>query len=205
MSTCLRCNRTFYEVGELFDLKAGVVCDKCKANYKTKLPVKEFEGMKARYVYMYDDEKMSDLLSLKGMGIKEMSDALILPKTRRTLKRMYKDATFIYMPSNKEDDEERGFKHVEVLFHDISKEGIYPLEKAKKHKQALLKLQERRKIKEVLKVRDDFRIPTGKIVLVDDIISSGSTLRAAKELLGIRECEILVLLWNHKDALFESV
>lgn len=201
MSKCLLCEKTFYDFREVFDVKGNYVCEECSKRYETTIKHIDFAGMKLHYLFLYDDEHMSDLLTLKGMGVKEMSDVLILPKVRSELRKMFKHSIFLYMPSSEEDDEERGFRHVEALFHDIARTSEYPLFKIKKHKQALLKLNERKKIKEILQVHDNFELPKGKIVLVDDIISSGSTLMAAKELLGIKECEFLVLFNNHKEEL----
>ena len=80
----------------------------------------------------------------------------------------------------------------------IAFKNIYPLAKKRNIKQALLKLEERKKIINNLEVVEQIK-KEERIILVDDIISSGSTLLAAKELLGLGNVEILVLLWNHLE------
>ena len=102
------------------------------------------------------------------------------------------------MPSHKDADEERGFNHVEKLFSSIGKAYYNPLEKISEKKQAHASFQERKNIKKNFRVIQEIS-KDKKIVLVDDIVTSGATILAAKELLGIDSCEILTILWNHQD------
>ena len=103
------------------------------------------------------------------------------------------------MPSNESDDEERGFRHVEALFHDIAKEGIYPLTKTQNRKQALCSYAERKDIIKYMRVKESYKINTKHIVLVDDVLTSGATIFSAAKLLEITNFEILVLLFNHHN------
>lgn len=200
MVKCVLCEKTFYTIKELFDMHDDVVCEKCREQFDTTIKQTTVNGVNVYYLFEYSEEMMSALVSLKGLGIREMSDAMILPKLRRKLKKKFKDTIFLYMPSNASDDEERGFRHVETLFYGVSKEGYYPLIKTQKRKQALCSYQERKEIIKYMKPSGEYKVDNKKrIVLVDDVLTSGSTIFSAAKILGISNFEILVLLFNHHN------
>lgn len=197
MSKCVLCEKEFYTIHELFDKQGDVICEKCRARFETTLKKTSINGITVYYLFDYTEEMMSALITLKGVGIKEMADALILPEVRRKLRKKFKKSVFLYMPSTEEDDEERGFRHVEVLFHDIAK-GYYPLTKIQKRKQALCSYTERQEIIKYLKVNDNYEYDSKQsYIVVDDVITSGSTVFSAAKLLGLENFSILVLLFNH--------
>ena len=200
MGKCVLCEREFYTIKELFDNYEDVVCGKCCKKFETMIKKTVVNGVNVYYLFEYSEEMMSALVSFKGLGNKAIKDAMILPRIRKQLKRKFKNATFIYMPSTESDDEERGFRHVEELFHDISKEGIYPLTKTQKRKQALCTYAERKGIIQYMKLKDDYKVDGNKrIVLVDDVLTSGATIFSAAKLLGLTNFEILVVLFNHHN------
>ena len=199
MGECVLCEKRFYKIKDIFDVRDEVVCEKCCKKFETSIKKTTVNGVTVYYLFEYSEELMSSLVSLKGLGNKALCDAMILPKVRKKLRKMFKDSTFLYMPSNESDDEERGFRHVEALFHDIAKEGMYPLTKMQKRKQALCSYAERKEIIKYMKVKEGYKLNLERVVLVDDVLTSGSTIFSAAKLLNISKFEVLVLLFNHHN------
>lgn len=192
---CKQCGRVYASLLGLM-IKQPPFCPTCLKNASEPLHELVIEEGKVIYVHDYSLETMGQLVSLKGNGEKVYRDILIPPTTRKVLRKKYQDAVFVYMPSSKEADEERGFRHLEVLFAGIAKEECYPLYKKVNYKQAKLSLEERKNVTQRLGVYQEEveRLKGKRVVLVDDVMTSGATLRGAKTLLGLSKCEMLVCL-----------
>ena len=193
---CLQCGRSYVSLMGI--LKQGpLFCPMClKKNIE---PVHELvtDFGKVIYLHEYSLETMGQLVSLKGNGEEAYKDILIPPTTRAMLHKKYKEATFVCMPSSSEAVEERGFEHLSVLFAGIAREIVFPLYKKVNYKQSSLSLEERQKVSKRLGVYESVAsLKAKRIVLVDDVMTTGSTLRGAKEILGLEEVECLVCLYR---------
>lgn len=192
---CKQCGRTYASLLGLM-IRQHPFCPTCLRKAGEPLHELVIDVGKVTYIHEYSLETMGQLVSLKGNGEKVYKDILIPPTTRKILKKKYHDATFVYMPSSKDADEERGFRHLEVLFAGIAKEECYPLYKKVNYKQAKLSLEERQDVAQRLGVyqKEVERLKGKRVVLVDDVMTSGATLKGAKTLLGLSKCEMLICL-----------
>ena len=98
-------------------------------------------------------------------------------------------------PSSKESDEERGFNHVEEMFKSLNLKMIKCLHKTKQVKQADLTTKEREKIGDYL-VIDDVDLSRKKILLVDDVFTTGSTIKSMIKLVrekGAKNIKVLLM------------
>ena len=89
----------------------------------------------------------------------------------------------IPIPSNEVDDKKREFNHVIEIFKDLHLPMLRIIYKNKPYKQSDYKAKDRHNISKVLELSDIEVIKNKKILLVDDIFTTGSTLKAAIELI----------------------
>jgi len=98
-------------------------------------------------------------------------------------------------PSSKESDEERGFNHVVEIFKCLRLKMLRIIHKTKQIKQADLTTKEREKIGDIL-VIDDVDLRGRKILLVDDVYTTGSTIKAMIKLVrqqGAKNIKVLLM------------
>ena len=89
----------------------------------------------------------------------------------------------VYIPSSMEDDKKRGFNHVKEMFRSLNLKSIDCLRKKYKFKQSSLSKKEREKIIDKLEVIDGKLITGKKILIVDDVLTTGSSIKAAIKLI----------------------
>lgn len=195
------CQREIINIGNYFKKAEGGLCYKCLNHSYKGINSATYQDLSFSYLHYYDDEYMSYLIKFKGLYDGRYQALLVNKLAYRALKRRYHDYILIGMPSFIDDDIKRGFNHVEELFRGIGKAYISPLYKKSDHKQAIS--IERKKIKNSLRLKADFNLEclkNQKILLVDDVLTSGATLNTAINLLQLNEYEILVCLWAKQKA-----
>jgi len=96
---------------------------------------------------------------------------------RTLLNYKFNGYTMIPAPSFKDSDEERGFNHVVEIFKMLRLKMLTCIHKTKPIKQADLTTKEREKIGDVLTI-DDIDLSRKKILLVDDVFTTGSTIKS---------------------------
>ena len=98
-------------------------------------------------------------------------------------------------PSYEKSDEERGFNHVEEIFSVLNLKIVKCIHKTKQVKQADLTTKEREQIGSVLTI-DDISLKGKKVLLVDDVFTTGSTIKAMIKLVrekGAKNIKVLLM------------
>ena len=98
-------------------------------------------------------------------------------------------------PSYEKSDQERGFNHVEEMFKILKLNTMKIVHKIKEVKQADLSSKNREKIKDVLRI-DDVDLRDKKILIVDDVFTTGSTIKAMINLVkekGAKTIKVLLM------------
>jgi predicted amidophosphoribosyltransferase len=135
------------------------------------------------------------IYTLKGCYDIELAE-VFLNRFLLELKIMYFGYVIVPLPSNLDEDERRGFNHVEQVFSYL-KLPIYHLLYKKIHfKQSDLSLHQREEIINKIGYEHLELIKGKKVLIVDDISTSGNSLKAAIALIkkGNPKCvKVLVL------------
>lgn len=118
----------------------------------------------------------------KGCGDIELS-SVFLDRIRFLLKARYRGYTLVYVPSHSSHIEKRGFDHVPLIFLGIGKRICCPIIKTDNVKQSDQNKNDRRKIGRYLKLVGGNDLRGQKILLVDDVCTTGSSLRSCIRLL----------------------
>ena len=95
----------------------------------------------------------------------------------------FKGYKVVPVPSYIKDDEVRGFNHVEELCKMMNLEIVKVLEKTSHFKQAEKGAKKRQQIRKHLTIKTNVPIEKEKILIVDDIYTTGATIRTAINLL----------------------
>lgn len=114
----------------------------------------------------------------------------------KELKILYSGYIAIPIPSYKEDDETRGFNHVVEAFNYLGLKMMPIIVKTAHHKQAEKGAKKRKEINKFLTLSESPDLSMKRVLLVDDIYTTGSTIRSAINLvekLNPKEIKILVL------------
>lgn len=174
------------------------MCDKCFNELVCIYDEFELNGTKVMCIYDYNEVLANLLYRFKGCFDYELKD-VFLSRQKCYLKIKYFNFVLLPIPSWSEDDDIRGFNHVEEIFKSLNLSMIKCLRKKEKFKQSSLKKKEREKVKQKLEIINGEIIRDKNILIVDDIMTTGSTIKAAIDLvLSFHPKSIKVLILARK-------
>ena len=153
------------------------VCDMCFQKYQAKFIEFKIDKVKGIAIYEYDESIRELIYQFKGCYDIELG-SLFLEQYIKYIRYKYFGYTVVPIPSYENDDVRREFNHVKEAFNCLKLERLDILEKIDEYKQSDQKRKDRDKIKYHLKVSDLEKVNNKKILLVDDVVTTGSTLKA---------------------------
>lgn len=159
------------------------------------MEVQKIGSVKINILYEYNDFFRSTLYQYKGCGDIELAP-IFLDYHRAFLQIKYCGYLLIPAPSHALHDEERGFSHIKRIVDCLKLPTISAIEKVINRKQSDLKREERMKVGEILRWKDNYSIRNKKILIVDDVMTTGSTIKACVNLVKQQKpkrIEVLVL------------
>ena len=183
-----------YSFHNLF-VKNNELCEQCFSRFNAKFISFYVQSIKCIAIYEYN-QKIKDLIfKFKGCYDIELKD-VFLARYISFLRIKYCDFCLVPIPSNRIDDERRGFNHVEMIYSGLKLPILKVLEKTKNHKQAKSNIKLRINAQEYFKIIDVDAVKNKKILIVDDIYTSGSSVNAAINLIKQgkpKKIEVLVV------------
>ena len=154
----------------------------------------KIEDVRCLAIYRYDGLIKDSLLALKVHGDIAIAKIFLGP-IKNYLKSEYQGYQIVPTPSLASHDKKRGFNHVQEIFKVLDM-PIKPLiSKTKNWKQSDQHFDKRSNVRNILKINGPVD-PKQKILLVDDILTTGETLRASIKLLrkeGVKEIRVLAI------------
>lgn len=191
-SICQSCEQTFERIGQKH-------CDSCCKPDIEDVCADCLDWQRRGYevdhisLYRYNTAMKAYFQSYKFQGDYLLRH--VFAKALRELLRKHKGYCIVPVPVSSQTYEERGFNQVEGLLEaaNCSYEAI--LEKEEHAKQSQQGRQERLQMKNHYRVKEGVKLPD-KVLLVDDIYTTGATLLSIKKLLlarGVAEVKTISL------------
>lgn len=124
---------------------------------------------------------------------------MFLTRYVNVLKHKYKGYKIVPLPSYEKDDLRRGFNHIIEIYSRFNLDILKVLYKINNEKQAKKTRIERMNVLKNFEIRDIEKIKNQKILIVDDVYTTGSSVNAAITLIKKgkpKKIEVLVLAKN---------
>jgi len=177
MNKCLVCDKNIEETFTSLLIRKQVMCYECfnRLNFRNKkFKIMNYEGV---ILYYYNKFFKDVLFRYKGINDYLLKDVFI-SYNLDLLKRKYKGYAIVLAPSNTSVEEKRGFCHLEEIFKSLDLPIIKCFKKDKEWKQSDKNLNERKRIQNVIKIDKTMLDGVKKVLIVDDVLTSGSTIKA---------------------------
>ncbi|NLC96497.1 MAG: ComF family protein [Erysipelotrichaceae bacterium] len=202
MDRCLLCDKELSYKANLYELMfiEDIICFNCRNSWIKNNKKYFIKGFKVDSTYIYEENFSKALLQYKECFDEALYN-IFLYRHIEIFKIKYYGYTLIPMPSSKEALEKRGFNHLIKIFKDTNLNIEDVLYKSEDIKQMNQDLKERSNIKNVIKIKD-ITLPK-KVVLVDDVCTTGSTLSSAIDLIKpkVKKLKIYTISTNHKNVI----
>jgi len=171
------------------------LCAKCQSELDPKFISFRIDGYKATAVFEYTPFIKELIYKYKGCFDYELKETF-LNLYYKEIKLRYSGYKIIPIPSYIEDDKIRGFNHVVEAFKSLGLKVLPIIKKTAHFKQANHKAKKRSEISKYLVIEEQIDLTKSKVLIVDDIYTTGSTMKAAINLvekLNPKEIKVLVL------------
>lgn len=175
--------------------KNSLLCSSCYKKLKPNFQVFYINNVKAISIYNYDENFESLLYQFKGCSDIELAP-VFLERFERELNLYFHDYIIVPIPSFHLDDLNRGFNHVEEIAKSFKLPILKILEKTEHIKQANMRKNDRNQISKILKLAILDSLENKKILLLDDVYTTGSTMKASIKLvktLHPKDIKVLVI------------
>ena len=171
------------------------ICSKCLKKLSQKFKEFKFEGINTLAIYDYRNLIKEKIFIFKGCGDYELRNIFIEP-FKYELKMRFRNYLIIPSPSYEEKNKIRGYNQVVEMFKPLNLEINDCLFKKEDVSQHLRSYKERQKISEIIGIKEGINLENKRVLLVDDIMTTGATLKTCINLLkckGVKEIKIMVV------------
>ena len=179
---CRRCFKRLKENGLRFLFGFPPICKRCYQELSPKWIRWKEGGASCLAIYQYNEAVRSTLYQFKGLGDIELASAFFGYQSPY-LRLLYRHYWVVPIPSSPSHDQARGFNQVREMAACLGLPIIDALRKKEGAKQSDLPAKERTKVGELLELAHPELIQGRRVLLLDDVFTTGSTARACLELL----------------------
>lgn len=183
--------------------KEDIICGVCANKFEKLNHWYTKDGLHIKALYLYNDFMESLLFQFKEGRDVALKDVFFREYTKEIFDK-FKGYTIVYMPSSEVKCKERGFFPLELMLANVELKKCELLRKSKDIKQSMQTYEKRANIKNVIKLKDKVQIPQTNLLLVDDVCTSGNTLKCAFNLLKEHKYEVKALVLSIHPRFVES-
>lgn len=198
-NVCLCCGKKLRLECSLLEMiyVDDVICKSCRNRlmpYPKRLKLGKYDAFG---IYPYEGFAREMMIQYKEYN-DEALKSIFLYQQIKELRKKYHDYVIVPIPSSKENLAKRGFDQVSEIFSFLGLPIRHVLEKTQNVSQKELDYKERRNIYKILSIKNTVEIENKKVLLVDDILTTGNTLKAAIRLLEpyCKRVDVIVICYN---------
>lgn len=194
---CKICNEELNEfyLNDFLGIKKHSICYQCFNEFPLIFEKTLIDNFECLSIYAYKD-KIKDLLyQFKAQKDYELKD-LFLEFFLDDLEIKYFNYVISFAPSYYLDNKERGFNHVEAIFSSMRNRKVSLFSKKENYKQSDQSFKERKNIQKIITIDKQKLKGLKKVLIVDDVLTSGNTLKTCASLLykeGIQDIKLLTI------------
>ncbi len=187
---CLMCGKDFDENGSLREIlfEEDLLCETCRSGWKENKRNDKVGQYRMKSSWIYNDAFKTCLIQYKEAGDEALKDIFLYP-VKKGVRKYLKGYTLLLMPSTKEKLEQRGFSHLKYMFSCLKLPMLDPFITEQNQKGKSLK--ERNAIGKSMYLKENIKLPY-KIALVDDVYTTGSTIRGALDCINQKQHKIKI-------------
>ncbi len=193
---CLYCDQPIYSYTLRSILwKEDELCPNCRRKLKASRKIVDMEEFKVETFFEYEGIFRELLLQYKECH-DEALKGVFLYDLKEYIEVRYRSYSLVFIPSSRKKREERGFNHLEGMFQTVQLKRTGGLEMKEEMNQEGKNSTERKEMIGNFFYNGPF---ADKILLVDDVLTTGSTLKGAYRCLKPHASNIKVLSLAYKN------
>jgi competence protein ComFC len=195
---CLVCFKPIVVGLDLFELifKNDVLCGHCRKKLIKIDRCINVDSLSVHAVYQYNDSLEKWMYQVKESKDETLGKCFLYGLSKK-IEKAYRGYILVMVPSSIEKTQERGFHAVAKMFESVKldKRNCFNKDNIKQSK---LKRIERQHILDSIHLVDSSIKDNQKILLVDDVCTTGSSLKACYQMLktDTNKVDILVIAMN---------